>query len=97
MFGDSISIMETTLITAIGMGTVFVVLMLLVVVLSLFKFIPSDTPKTLPTPSQNTKSNGVEVALSPIEKAVITSAILEYHSSELKDQKVRIKSIRKVN
>ncbi len=100
MFGDSITLAETGLITLIGVGTVFCVLILLVFVLSLFRFIPSGekpasaTPQVaqpVPQPVQAPSSN-----VAPLHKAIIMSAILESLGEDEQKYKVRISHIRQI-
>ncbi|MGL5955633.1 MAG: OadG family transporter subunit [Brevinema sp.] len=93
MFGDTISLAETGLITLIGLGTVFCVLILLVIVLSLFRFIPSSSPK-ISTPAVGS-INPEEI--SSLQKAVIIAAVLESLNMDTNQHKVGIRRIQKIS
>lgn len=46
MFGSHLSLLESLLVTAICMGIVFVVLIIIAYILSLFEYIPKDSSST---------------------------------------------------
>ncbi|MDD4113032.1 MAG: OadG family protein [Herbinix sp.] len=99
--------------TLLGMGIVFAVLTLIILIISLFRFLPGSTHKSK-------KSSGSAVKVSPVDNAiaqivsqeeanlindnelvaVITAAICEFNSENLTDTSAGgfvVRSIRRIN
>ena len=102
MFGDILTVADTVLITLVGMGTVFFVLILLTIILGLFRFIPGENTSVIspantavatPTITSQIHSTIVE----PLHKAIIVAAILENLKITEKSTQVRITNIRKIS
>ncbi len=105
-------IKTASLNTLLGMGMVFAVLILMILLISLFKFLPGSTPKANNN-EPNTKVSPVDNVIAHIVSqeeanlindyelvAVITAAISEFNSVNLSDAQVGgfvVRSIRKVN
>lgn len=97
MFGNEITLVQTGIITLVGMGTVFCVLILLVGILTLFRFIPGEN-SSQPVPVQNVTHTIKPISdnVSSLHKAIIISAILESLNENEQQYKVRINHIRKI-
>lgn len=106
MFGNTLSYAETGLVTLIGMGTVFFVLVLLMVLLELFRFIPSgevaEVSKT--TPTTPTIQNSVvaiatipDISVSSLHKAIMIAVISEDQGINTPKNQVRISRIRQLS
>ena len=102
MFGDILTVADTVLITLVGMGTVFFVLILLTIILGLFRFIPgentsviSSTNTAVATPTITSQIHSTIV--EPLHKAIIVAAILENLKITEKSTQVRITNIRKIS
>ena len=102
MYGDILTVADTVLITLVGMGTVFFVLILLTIILGLFRFIPGENTSVIssantavatPTITSQIHSTIVE----PLHKAIIVAAILENLKITEKSTQVRITNIRKIS
>lgn len=106
-------IKTASLNTLLGMGMVFAVLILMILLISLFKFLPGSTPKDNNNNEPNTKVSPVDNVIAHIVSqeeanlindyelvAVITAAISEFNSVNLSDAQAGgfvVRSIRKVN
>ena len=103
MFGDILTVADTVLITLVGMGTVFFVLVLLTIILSLFRFIPGEKVAMIaPTNTEIvaptvTTSQAHSTIVDPLHKAIIVAAILENLEITVKSTQVRITNIRKIS
>ena len=102
MYGDILTVADTVLITLVGMGTVFFVLILLTIILGLFRFIPgentsviSSTNTAVATPTITSQIHSTIV--EPLHKAIIVAAILENLKITEKSTQVRITNIRKIS
>ena len=99
MFGDTLTLTDTALITFLGMGVVFLVLMLLTMILSLFRFIPVNNITTNSTSTEKSMdtSPAYSSVVSSLHKAIIIATILESLEITTKKSQVRITSIRKIS
>lgn len=99
MFGDQLVLSDVIIITVIGMGIVFLILLLLTFVVSLFKYIPNNdiviSNKTV-TQSTTPVLASSEESVSPLCKAIIIASILEYENVIDKKNYIRITNIRKI-
>ncbi|MDK2819001.1 MAG: OadG family protein [Spirochaetota bacterium] len=99
MFGDILTLTDTALITFLGMGVVFLVLILLTMILSLFRFIPVNNITIISTSIE--KSTDISPAyfsvVSSLHKAIIIATILESLEITTKKTQVRITSIHKIS
>jgi sodium pump decarboxylase gamma subunit len=99
--------------TLLGMGIVFAVLILIILIISLFKFLPGSAPRVKKVNESVVKASPVDNAIAQIvsqEEAnlmndhelvsVITAAICAFNSENLPDTSTGgfvVRSIRKVN
>lgn len=99
--------------TLLGMGIVFAVLTLIILLISLFKFLPGITPKDKSSNDSSVKVSPVDNAIAQIISqeeanlindyelvAVITAAICEFNLDNLTDNSAGgfvVRSIRKIN
>ena len=102
MFGDTLTVADTALITLVGMGTVFFVLVLLTIILGLFRFIPGEStavvsPTNTAIATPNSTSQTHSTIVDPLHKAIIIAAILENIEITTKSTQVRITNIRKIS
>lgn len=102
MFGDTLTVADTVLITLVGMGTVFFVLVLLTIILSLFRFIPGENVAVI-SPANTAIVTPIVISqihsaiVDPLHKAIIVAAILENLEITTKSTQVRITNIRKIS
>lgn len=99
--------------TLLGLGIVFAVLTLIILLISLFKFLPGSTPNNKRGKESSIKASPVDNAIAQIVSqeeanlmndyelvAVITAAICEFNSENLSDTSSGgfvVRSIRKIN
>ncbi|MGL4676131.1 MAG: OadG family transporter subunit [Brevinema sp.] len=99
MFGNTITLVETGLITLIGLMTVFCVLILLIGVLLLFRFIPGASvvsKVSIPILASPASVVGVE-DISPLHKAIVIAAILESLNTETPQHIIGIRRIQQIS
>jgi len=91
MFGSQLTMWEAGQVTLIGMGTVFFVLIVLTILISLFQFIPNK-PKNIIRPTLEKVKKG-SIKLSPLHQAIIVASILESIPTSKTENYIKIKRI----